>query len=186
MAYDGPKLASRCLQVGPSWPLFGLKIVPYGPYVLLMDRRFAPRGLKVSYLNNSKPLLEPFGGPLLSSMASSGVFRPCGGWKSSLWRLFSEVQMDRVFSINNNGQVYTRSVAPEGPSWSCRASLFWLLDRRFAPRSLTVGRRWVYDGSKVRIRILLGPSWGLSCGSSWPQMASRRSQDGLKIALGSE
>ena len=30
-----------------------------------------------------------------------------------------------------------------------KLSLFWLLDRIFAPRSLTVGRRWVYDGSKV-------------------------------------
>ena len=40
--------------------------------------------------------------------------------------------------------------------------------------------------TKCVLCILLGPSWGLSCGSSWPQMASRRSQDGLKIALGSE
>ena len=50
MASDWPKLASRCLQVGPSWLSVGLKIVPYGPYFLLMDRIFAPRSLKVSYL----------------------------------------------------------------------------------------------------------------------------------------
>ena len=35
--------------------------------------------------------------------------------------------------------------------------------------------------TKCVLCILLGPSWGLSCGSSWPQMASRRSQDGRKL-----
>ena len=50
-----------------------------------------------------------------------------------------------------------------------KLSLFWLLDRIFASRSLkVVGRRWFYDGSKV--------AYG---GRKWLKLDLRRTHDGL-------
>ena len=82
-----------------------------------------------------------------------------------------------VFTMATRWLMMELSWPPDGSSW-----------RQVGPSWRSIGLKILMlkpscgeVKTKCVLCILLGPSWGLSCGSSWPQMASRRSQDGRKL-----
>ena len=103
--------------------------------------------------------------PQDGSMIMDRTFAPrC--FKGGRWRSYDGLKLAQDGSKLASRWFHDGLILPHGPPMM---ALFCLMDRIFAPRSLKVGRRWSYDGSKVA-----------HGGRKWLKLDRRRIHDGSR------